>query len=106
MKTYFIPGYKWPSDKESYPALMGYDFEFIPIKWERRTINDYVAQVLEVIQKEDQPFALAGFSFGAVTAMIVATKIKPERLLLCSVSPYFQEDQAEKWHDPKLFNKA
>ncbi len=33
-----------------------------------------------------------GFSFGAMIAYISASRLRPNRLVLCSLSPYFAED--------------
>ena len=33
-----------------------------------------------------------GFSYGAMTAFLASLKVKADILILCSLSPYFQED--------------
>lgn len=37
--------------------------------------------------------AVLGFSFGAVIALLTAKETHPDQLILCSLSPYFLEDQ-------------
>jgi hypothetical protein len=38
-----------------------------------------------------------GNSFGAVVALITAAKIRPDEVILCSLSPFFQEDIGPGW---------
>jgi len=100
MKTVlFVPGYQEDLKSRDYSATItaikdhGYKVKFVPIKWSRTTIDDWVRELDEVYAKYDpQQTILAGFSFGAMTAFMSATKRNPAELWLFSLSPYFAED--------------
>jgi pimeloyl-ACP methyl ester carboxylesterase len=81
----------------------GYKVKFIPIKWKRTTINDWIAQLEEEYLKHDpKNTILAGFSFGSMTAFVEAAKRPPYGLWLFSLSPYFAEDLPmlkDRWKD-------
>jgi len=48
---------------------------------------------LKIYQNFDNKNSLIiGFSFGAMVAFIASQKIRPKKLILCSLSPYFNED--------------
>ena len=54
---------------------------------------DYTEQFLKLYKKQkNAEVYMLGFSFGAVVALLVALKIKPKNLILCSLSPFFEED--------------
>jgi pimeloyl-ACP methyl ester carboxylesterase len=81
----------------------GYNVQFIPIKWKRTTIIDWVAQLEEEYLKHDpKNTILAGFSFGSMTAFVEAANRPPAELWLFSLSPYFAEDLPmlkDRWKD-------
>jgi pimeloyl-ACP methyl ester carboxylesterase len=81
----------------------GYKVKFIPIKWKRTTIIDWVAQLEEEYLKHDpKNTILAGFSFGSMTAFVEAANRPPAELWLFSLSPYFAEDLPmlkDRWKD-------
>ena len=101
--AYIIPGYG-----ESHLRQRGYNkvakfFEergiepiHVEIDWEKRNpkkFSDYVAQFLKVYKKpRGAEVYILGFSYGATTAFLSVTKAKPTVLILCSLSPYFEED--------------
>ncbi|MFA5945360.1 MAG: alpha/beta hydrolase [Patescibacteria group bacterium] len=65
----------------------------VPIKWNRRVMSDYVAEFEQQYKKyKTENNTVLGFSFGAMIAFISAPALKPNRLILCSLSPYFSED--------------
>ena len=72
----------------------GFEVRMITINWQRQVMSDYVDQFKEQFVKEDgmKEYVL-GFSFGAMIAFIAANEIKPDKLFLCSLSPYFSEDK-------------
>ncbi len=71
----------------------GYKVKFVPINWKRTTINQWADELEAVYNKCDpKQTIIAGFSFGAMTAFVVATKRNPFELWLFSLSPYFAED--------------
>lgn len=83
---------------------MGYEPHFIQINWKYRILDDWVEQVSAKIPKSElQKSLLSGFSFGSMIAIGVAAITNPEKLLLFSLSPYFEEDRPfpakyQKWH--------
>ena len=100
MKTVlFVPGYQEDMDTRDYASTIraiesrGYEVKFVPINWKRTTIDQW-AEELEAIygQYDSKQTIIAGFSFGAMTAFVVATKRNPIALWLLSLSPYFAED--------------
>ncbi len=104
MKTVlFVPGFPESLHSRDYKATIsaiqkkGYQVEFIPINWTRTTIEDWVKE-LDLIYKSYDPkdIILAGFSYGAMTAFMSATKKNPFELWLFSLSPYFAEDLTSK----------
>lgn len=92
----FIPGM---SKTRDYSALIelfhkhGYSAEKIPINWERTTLDDWISQVETVYNKHNpKNTILAGFSYGALTALAVASRRNPFALWLFSLSPCFASD--------------
>lgn len=101
--AYIIPGHM-----ESHLTKRGYDkiaklFEaraiepiHVEINWKNKksvSFTDYTEQFLKLYKKQkDTEVFILGFSFGAMIAFLVASKIKPKALILCSLSPYFEED--------------
>ena len=56
-------------------------------------MTDYVNEFLgQLIHKENDEVYVFGFSFGAMIAFISAKDIKPKKIILASLSPYFKED--------------
>jgi pimeloyl-ACP methyl ester carboxylesterase len=100
MKAYLIPGWGEDLKDRNYQLVLdvynraGYQPEFLPINWNRRTIEDWVEEVKIKLSKHDiRDSLLSGFSFGAVTALSVAgTYQSPERLMLFSLSSYYNGD--------------
>jgi pimeloyl-ACP methyl ester carboxylesterase len=104
MKTVlFVPGYPEDINSRDYASVMkaiekqGYKVKFVPIKWKRTTIHDWIQELEKVYSKYDpSETILAGFSYGAMTTFMVATKKNPSQLWLFSLSPYFAEDLKSK----------
>ena len=100
MKTVlFIPGFQQDLQTTNYKVTLkaiesrGYATVFVPINWKRTTIDDWVNQVQIIYdQYESENTILAGFSYGAMTALSVAAKRPPSALWIFSLSPYFSED--------------
>lgn len=100
MKTVlFVPGFKEGMKSRDYKSTIkaiessGYKVRFVPIKWDRTTIEDWLNELEAEYSKHDpKETILAGFSFGAMTALVAATKQNPSELWLFSLSPYFHED--------------
>lgn len=100
MKTVlFVPGFKEDLNFRDYRSTIkaiekaGYKVKFIPIQWDRTTIDNWLVELeLEYSKHDPKETILAGFSFGAMTAFVAATKQNPSELWLFSLSPYFHED--------------
>jgi len=101
--AYIIPGYC-----ESHTRQRGYNkiakfFEaqgiepiHVEIAWKRKSperFSDYAEEFLKVYKKpKGAKVYVLGFSYGATIAFLTAPKTKPDALILCSLSPYFEED--------------
>lgn len=101
--AYIIPGYC-----ESHTRQRGYNkiaklFEtqgieavHVDIDWKRKSpehFSDYAEEFLKVYKKpKGAKVYVLGFSYGATIAFLTAPKTKPDALILCSLSPYFEED--------------
>lgn len=104
MKTVlFVPGFQEDQHFRDYTSAItaiekrGYKVEFVPINWKRTTIEDWVSELDEAYASHDSDqTVLAGFSYGAMTALISATKRNPSELWLFSLSPYFAKDLRSK----------
>ena len=95
----FIPGFQEDAHSRDYAAVLtaieekGYVARLVGVHWNYRTLDDWVRQVeKEYAQLDSDQTILAGFSFGAMTALAVAARRTPAQLWLCSLSPYFAED--------------
>lgn len=97
--AYVIPGFNESAKQEKYRKITNHlkkkgimPIE-VKIKWKYRTMSDYINQFLKIYQNFDNKNSLIiGFSFGAMVAFIASQKIRPKKLILCSLSPYFNED--------------
>lgn len=104
MKTVlFVPGYQEDMESRDYTSTLtmvrnqGYEVVFVPINWERTTIDDWVSELMATYGKLDaENTILAGFSFGAMTAFMAATIKNPSELWLFSLAPYFHDDIQSK----------
>src|ERR1035437_7799397 len=100
MKTVlFVPGYQEDMKSRDYASTIraiesqGYEVKFVPINWKRTTIDQWVEELdAEYGKCDPKQTIIAGFSFGAMTAFVTATKRNPFELWLFSLSPYFVED--------------
>ncbi len=101
--AYIIPGYC-----ESHARQRGYDkvakfFEdngiepiHMEIDWAKKKpekFSYYTEEFLKAYKKpRNTKVYILGFSYGATIAFLTASKTKPDALILCSLSPYFEED--------------
>jgi pimeloyl-ACP methyl ester carboxylesterase len=110
MKTVlFIPGFYEGLKDRDYRGVIrvieskGYKVKFVPINWARTTLHDWVKEFTATYSQYDaKNVVLAGFSFGAMTAFVSASKRNPSELWLFSLSPYFAEDASgwkKSWHN-------
>ena len=99
-KTIFlIPGFKTqitdPLYKElgSYLKSKNYTVQPVPVTWNNRTVTKNANEFVDYFEKNmGKVNYVLGFSYGAVIALMTAEKIKPNKLILCSLSPDFKED--------------
>lgn len=101
--SYIIPGFRESHLKQSgYRKIAEYFEERgiqpiqVEIDWKYQKparFKDFLAQFMKQYEKSrGAEVYLLGFSYGAVTAFLAESKIKPKGLILCLLSPYFEED--------------
>ena len=109
--VFIIPGFRHKSTSKQYKNVAkilkkeGYIPVAIAIPWKKSTIlqntsfflNEYKKHIsLEKYKNKRKKTYILGFSFGALIALIAATKIRVSGLVLCSLSPFFKEDLSTK----------
>lgn len=106
--AFIIPGLGCPIKNKEYQEIAKYfkqkNFKpvIVEINWKRNTHTQYVEQFkkqyTEHVGKDDKVYIL-GFSFGAMISCISVPELKPDGQILCSPSPFFQEDmpKIKKW---------
>lgn len=70
-------------------------FRVLPcvISWRQTTISHFAEQFQQFYKDhKSKKNIVIGNSFGAVVAFITAARLKPDLLVLCSLSPFFKED--------------
>lgn len=71
----------------------GYKVVPVDIDWKYRTMSHFVRDFKALYSKRaSQQNIIIGNSFGAMAAMITAPDLKPDTIILCSLSPFFKED--------------
>lgn len=74
-------------------ALKKYNPILVNIRWKYATMSDYVNQFTQLVDQHGSiKFYFIGFSFGAMIAFLASITLRPQRIFLCSLSPYFKED--------------
>ncbi|MFO0970783.1 MAG: alpha/beta hydrolase [Candidatus Saccharimonadales bacterium] len=75
--------------------VLGYRVVPVDISWRFTTVSQFCQQFRQLYkeQKSDTNIVV-GNSFGAMVALITANELRPDLVLLASLSPYFQEDIA------------
>lgn len=101
-KTAFvISGFKMnvSAASDEYAALRsmiaGYGYDVVPVDilWNRRTVTKYASDFVEFyLQHKSAHNMIIGNSLGAMVALVTAGQLAPEKLILCSLSGFFQED--------------
>ncbi len=96
---YIIPGFHGSTDLVRYQRIIkvfrkrGFVVKPIVISWNYKVMTDYVDQFLgQLMHKENDEVYVFGFSFGAMIVFISAKDIKPKKIILASLSPFFKED--------------
>lgn len=65
----------------------------MPFIWNRTTVTQYTDKFVDFYAKARGSYnVVIGNSYGAMVAFLSAPKITPNKVLLCSLSPYFKED--------------
>jgi pimeloyl-ACP methyl ester carboxylesterase len=103
MKTIFIvTGFKQKTDNVQFKWMrpffkkLGYEVKTFAADWDHHVMSDYVAGFKEYYEKnKGKKNYVLGFSFGAMIALLSAKDLQPDRLYLCSLSPYFKEDMSK-----------
>jgi pimeloyl-ACP methyl ester carboxylesterase len=99
LTAYVIPGFRQTARSKAYRRIMhafrevGVRAVGVDIKWQRSTMSRYVKEFIgQVRQETNGNYFAFGFSYGAMAALIASAGIlRPRRLFLCSLSPYFAE---------------
>lgn len=99
-KTIFIiPGFRQTPSQRAYISLkkmlrkIGYYPVVVRMGWKNTTFvqnTDNFIKVYNSVRRKKK--YILGFSFGAMIAFNAATKVKSSGLILCSLSPFFEED--------------
>ena len=73
----------------------GFTVRYVEIRWLRKNPTDWINQFISMYKPGDYT-VLFGFSWGAWTAFVASTMVKADKLVLCSLSPYFKEDRIKR----------
>lgn len=101
-KTVFIiPGFKHRPSTKAYKSISrilkkeGYLTVLVSIPWKKTTVSENTEYFLREFNKvKRKKKYILGFSLGAMVAFVASTKVRTSGVILCSLSPYFQEDVA------------
>lgn len=100
-KAFIIRGFRFnhtaaDSDFETVRATVseaGYEPVPVPWMWNYKTMTQYSDKFVRFYnQRKGSENVVIGHSFGAVAALVSASRCKPDLLVLCSLSAYFKED--------------
>ncbi len=96
---FIIPGFRHKATNKAYKKLagnlrkVGYRPILVSIPWKQTTISQNTEYFLKKYKKiTTREKYILGFSFGAMIAFLASTKVAASGVILCSLSPYFQED--------------
>jgi thioesterase domain-containing protein len=97
--AYIIPGFRQTTRASAYRKIMrafreaGVKPVGIRIKWKRTVLSQNIEEFLSQLRApQEGGYCILGFSFGAMVALVSASRgLMPERLFLCSLSPFFAE---------------
>jgi len=101
-KSFFIiPGFKDSASDKQYQWLIshikknGWKPIVVPVVWNYRTLTQNAVDFVDFYHKnKGEENQILGFSYGAVVTLLSATKVNPDHIYLCSLSPDFKEDFA------------
>jgi pimeloyl-ACP methyl ester carboxylesterase len=75
----------------------GYNVVPVDIGWRQTTPTQYTQKFIEAYEQHKTGYnIILGNSFGAVVALIAASKLNPDETYLCSLSPFFYEDRGKR----------
>lgn len=100
---YIIPGYGSTRANDSdYGKVAeifekkGFEVVHVSVGWGKKKLERFSDYSKGFLKKYKRPKGarvyVLGFSFGATVALLAASKAKPDKLVLCSLSPFFTED--------------
>ncbi len=98
MTFFIIPGFRQSTTDPAWQAIKsmiipkGHKVVMVQPKWSYHTLTDWVKDLNTIRQSCPGDHGLLGFSFGAMIAFVSAAKQPAQVTILCSLSPYFQED--------------
>ena len=95
-QVYILPGYE-PLTKYNHLSKLfkklSINAKIIKYPWDKIILTNYIKNFKKEYIAQDKIYIL-GFSFGAMAALISSIKLKPNLLIICSLSDYFSEDIA------------
>ncbi len=75
-------------------SAKGYKLVPVDISWRQKTPSVYAKEFIQLYNKnKSDRNIIIGNSFGALVAFISIAEIKPDVVYLCSLSPFFKEDE-------------
>ncbi len=96
---FVIPGYQHKPSDPAYKKIArvlkseGYNPILVDVQWENTSISESTESFIKEFKKiKARNKYILGFSFGAMIAFLASTKVTTQGIILCSLSPYFQED--------------
>lgn len=96
--VYIIPWYKYTWEENEYKFIsqifnsIWIEVKIINIQWKYQTMFQYIEQFKKQINNNDEKFWILGFSYGAMISFISSVDLKLEFQILCSLTPFFNED--------------
>lgn len=98
MTFFVIPGFRQLVGDQTWQMIQriitdsGYQVIMFQPKWNYHTLTDWVNDLNCIRQSYPGDHGLLGFSYGAMIAFVSAVVQPAQVTILCSLSPYFQED--------------
>jgi esterase/lipase len=87
-------------------AIESKNYKVVPvdINWKHHTMSKFVREFTDLYkQRASKHNIIIGNSFGAMVALITAAELKPDKIVLCSLSPFFKEDIPRFHPEEKLY---
>lgn len=74
----------------------GYNVVPVDLTWKYKTHTQYIKEFINIYDKhKTKENIVLGNSFGAAVAFMSAPIVKPSKIYLCSLSPFFKEDRGK-----------